>query len=726
MKRHLCRHCGLTLDTYTELRRHTYSVAQPIVVPPSDHAKRTKYSCKCDATFGRWNDLQHHVRSVCRLSSSSSSSSNRTKTTVYTCAKCGKNFRRRHTLTRHARTSCTDVVVVVVVKEPPSPKRSNREDTTPHHPLVTDEDPIDPPARLPFADNLSTELLDVVRAHWSTVRTRVTRGPLQCRYDYRLTTLDTTVLETPLKNMFQEQTNAFKINLTYGFILRNKNTGQYKYYHSSCNCCGRYLDEPSLITNSKDFDDFLERIRETDVLQWAINQRPDSAWVCELVTNVTFFFIRIIDHPIGCVGMIALPMYIKKNKAVIGLEKEGNNNKRYSDNLCLFRCLALHRGSDIRRLEPAVKTLYEAYAQDGVPMADFAGVTMDDLYRVETTFQTNVCVYSLVKPDGEDGTPTAELVRRSVCKYPDTLYLNLHETHFSFIQDRRMYCYSYRCQKCGDSLWKDAWHLRNHESTCTGCVRRVYPGGVYHSTPSVFERLGDENIRVAEALRYYPYRATFDFECWFDTEHLPSDSDQVHWVARHVPLSVSVASNVPGHEQVTCIVTDGDTNKLVSTMMTILQSMNEAAHDKIKDSYENVLEQLAEELTKWDEREEAARLATDKDSRPATNPYKTLMGQLYGWMRQLPVIGFNSGKYDLNAIKQFLIPYFLTIAKTEEQEDEEDEDEEKKKDENDGVGSMFVIKRNNTFMCLSTDQLKYLDMISYIAPGFSYDKYLKA
>ena len=29
-------------------------------------------------------------------------------------------------------------------------------------------------------------------------------------------------------------------------------------------------------------------------------------------------------------------------------------------------------------------------------------------------------------------------------------------------------------------------------------------------------------------------------------------------------------------------------------------------------------------------------------------------------------------------------------------------------------------------MCLSTDQLKFLDMINYIAPGISYDKYLKA
>ena len=139
-----------------------------------------------------------------------------------------------------------------------------------------------------------------------------------------------------------------------------------------------------------------------------------------------------------------------------------------------------------------------------------------------------------------------------------------------------MYYHSYKCRKCGESLWKNACWLIRHERTCTGGVRRIYPGGVYHSTPSVFERLDDENIRVPESLRYYPYRATFNFECWLDIARLPSDSDKVHWVARHVPLSVSVASNVPAHEQMQCLVTDGDTNKLVSAMMDILQSMSDA------------------------------------------------------------------------------------------------------------------------------------------------------
>ena len=212
---------------------------------------------------------------------------------------------------------------------------------------------------------------------------------------------------------------------------------------------------------------------------------------------------------------------------------------------------------------------------------------------------------------------------------------------------------------------------------------------MYHSTPSVFERLDDENIRVPESLRYYLYRATFDFECYFDTKQLPSDSNKVKWVAGHVPLSVSVASNVPGHEQVQCRVTDGDTNKLVSAMMNILQSMSDAAYENIKNSYEDVLARLVKARSNWDETLRNARSPDDEESRQPSNPYKTLMKQLHDWLHKLPVIGFNSGKYDLNAVKQFLVPYFLSKKEEEEEEMEQDDKEEEEEEENDGVGSFF-------------------------------------
>ena len=189
--------------------------------------------------FGKKHHLLRHIRTACNSTTTVSPPS--------VCIQCGKVFARNYTLQRH-ETTC--------IVLPPLPKRAKMEDATPRHPFIS-EDPIDPPERFPFPDALSTDLFEIVRNNWSSIRTRVSRGPLQTRVNFRLCSLDTSYLETDLNTMFNEQIDAFKINLSYGFVLKNKNTGCYRYYNSSCNCCGRYLDEPSLITNRGDFDNFL-------------------------------------------------------------------------------------------------------------------------------------------------------------------------------------------------------------------------------------------------------------------------------------------------------------------------------------------------------------------------------------------------------------------------------------------------------------------------------------
>ena len=517
---------------------------------------------------------------------------------------------------------------------------------------------------------------------------------MQTRYNHRLTSLDTRDLQEPLFALFDQQKTAFKVNASYGFVLKEKQSGRLRYYHSSGNCCGRLLEEPSLIANRGDFDRFLARIAESDILQWAITQRPDSDWVCEHVTNVTFFINRIAQHPIGCVG-VALPDYVKRNKAIVGLEKDHHHNAIYRDNLCLFRCLGLHLGRE-------AAALLAEYTD--TPVRDFAGVPIQDLHKIEAKFEVNVCVYKLVETLEEK--TTAELVRRSECHYPHTMYMNLYETQYSYIHDIGMYCQSYRCRKCGDSLWKTQRYLLRHERACDAGINRVYKGGVYRPSPSIFQRLDDEGIVVDEALRYYPYRATFDFECYFTGDNLPADTDHVQWSARHVPLSVSVASNVPGYEPALCFVTDGDADKLVKAMMVHLITLSDAAYDSLLMAYKYVLDNLKEQASVWDEVAATAH-DDDENGKKTVNPYKTLERQLQAWLHQLPVIGFNSSKYDLNAIKRFFVPLLIRNSDVEQ-------------------ASCFVIKRQNTFMCLSTDKLKFVDICNYLAPGFSYDKYLKA
>ena len=628
--------------------------------------QRAMHKCMtCGRTFTRRDHLQRHA-SRCRPK-------------PFTCDVCHSGFTRKWDLDQHKRT----VQCGGPPQPGPAPKRRRI--------ASLDEDPLTPPPAGEAYDELSSDLQDFVHENWASVRTHVVNGPVQTRYNRRLTSLDTRDLHAPLRVLFDQQTTAFKLNCSFGFVLREKESGRLRYYHSSNNCCGRYLEEPSLITNRDDFESFLARIQESDILQWAVAQRPNSDWVCEHVTNATFFVNKIVKHPIGCVG-VTLPDYVKHNKAIVGLEKDHHHNATYNDNLCLFRCLALHQGCDIRCLEATVVTLYSKYTDTSVH--DFAGVTLDDLHKVESKFETNVVVYQLVGID--NGKTMAELVRRSPAQYQETMYMNLHETHYSYIQDIGKYCHSYRCRKCGDSLWKRPWELHRHERTCEVGVRRVYKGGVYRPPSSIFERLDDEGIIVEDVLRYYPYRATFDFECYFDRNNLPANTNTLQWSARHVPLSVSVASNVPGYEPAQCYITDGDSDKLVADMMAGLFATSDAAYESLLLLYADVLEELKTRKEAWDE-EECEANAEDKKK----NPFNTLAGHLHDWLHQLPVIGFNSGKYDLNMIKRSFVPLLIS-------------------------NNAAVIKRQNTYMCLYTDKLKFVDICNYLAPGVSYDKYLKA
>ena len=180
---------------------------------------------------------------------------------------------------------------------------------------------------------------------------------------------------------------------------------------------------------------------------------------------------------------------------------------------------------------------------------------------------------------------------------------------------------------------------------------------------------------------------------------MPADSDRVQWIARHVPLSVSLASNVPGYEPAQCYITDGDSDKLVADMMAGLVATSDAAYDLLKPSYGSVLNELEARKEAWDDAESEVNAEEEEESK--TNPFNTLAEQLHGWLHQLPVIGFNSGKYDLNMIKRSFVPLLIS-------------------------NNAAVIKRQNTYMCLYTNKLKFVDICNYLAPGVSYAKYLTA
>lgn len=93
-------------------------------------------------------------------------------------------------------------------------------------------------------------------------------------------------------------------------------------------------------------------------------------------------------------------------------------------------------------------------------------------------------------------------------------------------------------------------------------------------------------------------------------------------------------------------------------------------------------------------------------------------------MKQLPVIGSRSGKYNTNVIKSCLVIFFVDkadgLSVIEEEEQTEAKDVKKQQ------AFIYVVKCNNNFMCISIKKLKFLNIVNYITTGFTYSKYFSA
>ena len=211
------------------------------------------------------------------------------KEKIHGCSKCGKRFARKDSLTRQLKNTCSfscnlcdetfqnifpfqahqrDVhqIGAGLKRKTPSTtnsgaKRARNSDSSIVEPEVNEEvstststvpsqansapsftpDPILPPPDLPSS---------IHQNHWQTIRTRQSRrNKVEDWYNFRLNSTDITNLGQYLNSIFEDQTTAFKLNLSFGFILMNNETEQFQYHHSSINN-NRVFDSPFLIRNA--------------------------------------------------------------------------------------------------------------------------------------------------------------------------------------------------------------------------------------------------------------------------------------------------------------------------------------------------------------------------------------------------------------------------------------------------------------------------------------------
>ena len=132
----------------------------------------------------------------------------------------------------------------------------------------------------------------------------------------------------------------------------------------------------------------------------------------------------------------------------------------------------------------------------------------------------------------------------------------------SLIVDFEKYCHVYQCMHC-DELWYRNCDYYRHTKTCFTTVHESFPRGVYHNSCTIFEKLEQIGIQVPKQDRFYPFYACYDFEAYLYHNQLPENGPKLSFEARHVPVSVGIASNVPGFEEGKCFITSGNKKKLI-------------------------------------------------------------------------------------------------------------------------------------------------------------------
>ncbi|KAK3736484.1 hypothetical protein QZH41_017403, partial [Actinostola sp. cb2023] len=353
------------------------------------------------------------------------------------------------------------------------------------------------------------------------------------------------------------------------------------------------------------------------------NAAASSSWESDPLVISTNVYIPndepsvrniIRGHPIG--RSVLLPHYILNNRGIISLDCHERSGQPYRDQLCFFRCLALHNGCHLKNLERDTKHYFERYLERFPQEAGiFQGIKLEELSELEKLYEINIAVYSL-EPDNSDEDEAedldrpeiiARLVQRSHRHYTSTLYLNLYKYHFSYIKSLTRYSKSYQCSKCG-KYWKNGFRLNRHELKCEPKTRLRFPGAAYVIPPTIFEQLADEGIQVPDELRYFKYFATFDFESMLDKSDLPENTTKLTWVNKHVPLSFSVCSNVPGSKEPKCFITNGNSHAFIKQFVDYLVQVSRESYRLLLNDFEGIFASIDEQIGEQDNMQEMVEL----------------------------------------------------------------------------------------------------------------------
>ena len=191
-------------------------------------------------------------------------------------------------------------------------------------------------------------------------------------------------------------------------------------------------------------------------------------------------------------------------------------------------------------------------------------------------------------------------------------------------------------------------------------MKNVHPKNVYQT---LFDKLDSFGIEYTNEKTFFKNLAIFDFESICLQEESFKDTDTTKWIGKHIPISVSIPSNLvkepiffcnsdPFHLVISFI---GALENLALKSKTILKNLSFDIETTINFKLGSILEKL---IQRHNRREQADLDDCDNETCISTQFLQIQKKQLIDlqehlerYCNNLPIFGFNSAKYDLNLVK---------------------------------------------------------------------------
>lgn len=548
-----------------------------------------------------------------------------------------------------------------------------------------------------------------------------------------------------LYKVYDDMKTSFKMNVELGYILM-KNKKEFEV--SPPNLKQPINKSRITITSRKDMTDAIEDLNLDSYNSLYENFKDKTRYFDSSTIFIGIYSVAVTTYQVGKpVGSkIDIPECYTKKKAIFTVQ--------YDDNLCFWRCYAIHLGAPSKRCTKKALELCRKYYEDqNITKNTYRGFHLSNLVKFTEKTGQEVEVFKTQLNKDENNNHTSEAgfnvevnsVHKPLRNSKDSNIMNLliyyplivEETnkvkessvgHFMYVpNDKLVDIFNViKCGICGQ-VFKHKRNYQTHisKSNKTGNRCSNEPIDKFVEVPTIHKPKENFILHFARKLKIknfrdtdkfiYKYFIAFDFESRLEKSELKI-GDNTKFTFTHIPVSCYISSNLFIEEKRKgYFIVDEDPRRLVSRMFEIMYKIAEEIREKQKLIWREICNKF---------------LVQDY----LTGSFENDFQKFNKYLSEVPVIGYNSSFYDINLTKDYgFIKHMLheNLKQFELQVDKnEDFTEEKINERLEMIktreNKITCIKNNNRFVAIGNGKLIFLDQMNYLGAGTSLENFTKA